>query len=157
MSQQDQGLTPGQPSQPGQPNQPGEPNEPNEPDQPPRSWLTRTLFPDGEEPDARFTLANERTFLAWIRTGLALLGGGIALEAFALGIPTDVRTPAAIILVLTALVISATSLFRWRSVELAMRRKRPLPAPMLTVVLTVGLSVATVVLLAIFVSIGGAP
>lgn len=119
---------------------------------PQRSWLTRKLFPDGDEPDPRFTLANERTFLAWIRTGLALLGGGIALEAFALDIPTVVRTPAAVVLVLTALLISATSILRWRSVELAMRRRHPLPAPTLTLVLTLGLTVATVVLLAIFVS-----
>lgn len=127
------------------------------PEVPKRSWLTRTLFPDGEDPDPRFTLANERTFLAWIRTGLALLGGGIALEAFALGIPSVVRTPAAVILVLTALLISATSIFRWRSVERAMRRRDPLPAPALTLVLTVGLTVATVVLLAIFVSLEGTP
>lgn len=31
------------------------------------------------EPDYRFTLANERTFLAWIRTALALLAGGVAV------------------------------------------------------------------------------
>lgn len=47
-----------------------------------RSWLARTLLPEGEEPDPRFTLANERTFLAWIRTSLAFLAGGVALEAF---------------------------------------------------------------------------
>ena len=33
----------------------------------------------GEEPDYRFTLANERTFLAWIRTALALAAGGLAV------------------------------------------------------------------------------
>ena len=33
-------------------------------------------------PDYRFSLANERTFLAWIRTGLALIGGGLAVAAF---------------------------------------------------------------------------
>ena len=38
--------------------------------------------PEGEEPDPRFTLANERTFLAWIRTALALVASGIGLEAF---------------------------------------------------------------------------
>ncbi|WP_461636477.1 YidH family protein, partial [Glutamicibacter soli] len=44
-----------------------------------RSKLARTLLPEGSEPDPRFTLANERTFLAWIRTSLAFLAGGIAL------------------------------------------------------------------------------
>jgi uncharacterized membrane protein YidH (DUF202 family) len=34
---------------------------------------------DEQEPDYRFTLANERTFLAWIRTALALIAGGIAV------------------------------------------------------------------------------
>lgn len=126
------------------------------PDQvpPPRTWLTRALFPDGIEPDPRFTLANERTFLAWIRTSLALLGGGVALEAFALGIPATVRTPAAIILVLTALVITTTAIFRWRSIERAMRHRQPLPAPGAVLVLTIGLLVATGVLLALFVEIG---
>ena len=42
----------------------------------------RVLGP-GREPDPRFSLANERTFLAWIRTALTLLGGGVAIEAFA--------------------------------------------------------------------------
>jgi putative membrane protein len=34
---------------------------------------------DEQEPDFRFTLANERTFLAWIRTALALIAGGVAV------------------------------------------------------------------------------
>jgi putative membrane protein len=38
---------------------------------------------EGQEPDYRFSLANERTFLAWIRTALALLAGGVLLEQFA--------------------------------------------------------------------------
>ncbi len=47
-----------------------------------RSNLAARILLGGEEPDPRFTLANERTFLAWIRTSLALLAGGVAVEAF---------------------------------------------------------------------------
>ena len=38
---------------------------------------------EGDDPDYRFTLANERTFLAWIRTALAILAGGVLLHQFA--------------------------------------------------------------------------
>lgn len=37
---------------------------------------------EGTTPDYRFSLANERTFLAWLRTGLALIGGGFAVDQF---------------------------------------------------------------------------
>ena len=46
------------------------------------SEQTQGSADDGTEPDPRFTFANERTFLAWIRTGLALLGGGLAVAGF---------------------------------------------------------------------------
>ncbi|MBC7581392.1 DUF202 domain-containing protein [Aeromicrobium sp.] len=39
----------------------------------------------GLDPDVRFLLANERTLLAWIRTGLALQAGGFALAHFSDG------------------------------------------------------------------------
>ncbi|WP_143342795.1 YidH family protein, partial [Crossiella equi] len=43
-------------------------------------WPER-VYGVGEEPDPRFTLANERTFLAWIRTSLGLMAAGVAVEA----------------------------------------------------------------------------
>lgn len=48
---------------------------------PQRGLLDRWFLPGGIEPDPRFTLANERTFLAWIRTSFALIAGSIALKS----------------------------------------------------------------------------
>lgn len=93
------------------------------------SWPTR-LRETGEDPDPRFSFANERTFLAWIRTALALMAGGIGLEAFApqLAVP-GVRQVLAALLVLTGVTTSALAFRRWLRSEVAMRERRPLPAP----------------------------
>ncbi|EFL27732.1 putative integral membrane protein [Streptomyces himastatinicus ATCC 53653] len=48
----------------------------------PRSGAAIPWHEEGEEPDYRFSLANERTFLAWIRTGLVLLAGAVAVAQF---------------------------------------------------------------------------
>lgn len=82
----------------------------------------------GEEPDYRFTLANERTFLAWIRTALALLAGGVLLHQFATELdPRLVVTVLSAGLGIVAAVLSVTSYTRWRANEIAIRRGRPLP------------------------------
>ena len=47
-----------------------------------RRW-PRRVYAAGSEPDPRFTFANERTFLAWIRTGLGFLAAGVAIAAVA--------------------------------------------------------------------------
>jgi putative membrane protein len=82
----------------------------------------------GSEPDYRFTLANERTFLAWIRTALALLAGGVLLEQFAVKLqPRAVIVALAIGLGVFAALLSAIAYFRWKENEIAMRHARPLP------------------------------
>lgn len=122
------------------------------PDQsPPRVSLTQRLLGGGIDPDPRFTLANERTFLAWIRTSLALLAGGIAVEAFAADLfDPVVRKAIAILLLLLAMVIAGAACFRWLSVERAMRHGSPLPLPLLAPLLALGATaVAAVVVIVV--------
>ncbi|MFB0833667.1 YidH family protein [Arthrobacter halodurans] len=116
---------------------------------PERGWLALRLLPDGEEPDPRFTLANERTFLAWIRTSLAFLAGGIALEAFAAhAFPAPLRTWLAVLVICVGLLIAAGAAFRWLRVESAMRRGRALPLPAVVPLLALGACGAAVVTIA---------
>lgn len=107
---------------------------------------------EGSEPDYRFTLANERTFLAWIRTALALLAAAVAivqlLPAFR---PTELRHVIGGLLAAAGLVLSATTYSRWRANQRAMRTGRPLPRPWVAPLLTVTLTaVAVAVLVSVF-------
>lgn len=105
------------------------------------------VYREGVEPDARFSFANERTFLAWIRTSLALLAGGVALDAVELSFPAEVQLGLAALLVVLGVVSAAAAWVRWALAERAMRREDPLPASGLSAVLVVGLIAAGVVLL----------
>ena len=64
-----------------------------------RGRFPRSVYGVGDEPDPRFSLANERTFLAWIRTGLALSAAGVALEALDVPIAPGLRLACAMPLV----------------------------------------------------------
>ncbi|MET3951685.1 DUF202 domain-containing protein [Arthrobacter sp. UYEF36] len=102
----------------------------------------------GTDPDPRFTLANERTFLAWIRTSLAMVAGGIAVEAFTSGLlGPEIRKTVAVLLLLLGLVTGGGSFFRWLNVERAMRHQAPLPAPLLAPILAAGGSLVAAVLI----------
>ena len=94
----------------------------------------------GGEPDYRFSLANERTFLAWVRTAMALLAGAVVLGQFAdrLGPPSLLAVLACTLAVLSgALCVAAYR--RWRDNEIAMRHNRALPTA-LAVPLLVGMA-----------------
>jgi putative membrane protein len=82
----------------------------------------------GTEPDQRVTLANERTFLAWVRTSLALLAGGVALDAVDLSGPEGLQSVLAVLLVLLGLVCAVASWVRWARTERAVRAGDPLPS-----------------------------
>ncbi|CAN5187948.1 hypothetical protein BH11ACT4_BH11ACT4_23260 [soil metagenome] len=99
--------------------------------QPEDRRFPRGLYRVGSEPDPRFSLANERTFLAWIRTSLALMAGGVALEAFAAPVQPGFRLAAALILVLAGIGAPAQAWLGWLRTERAMRESRPLPSPRL--------------------------
>lgn len=104
-----------------------------------RGGFSARILRGGTEPDPRFTLANERTFLAWIRTSLALLAGGVAVEAFMADLfGPELRKTIAVLLLVLALVIGGGSFFRWLNVERAMRRKSPLPLPWIAPILAIG-------------------
>ncbi|WP_422733811.1 YidH family protein [Micromonospora sp. WMMD558] len=80
----------------------------------------RRVFSQGSDPDPRFSLANERTFLAWIRTSLALFAAGVALEAVNLPIVPGLRRASTIVLVLLGAAAPAQAWFGWVRTELAL-------------------------------------
>jgi putative membrane protein len=82
----------------------------------------------GTTPDYRFSLANERTFLAWVRTGLALIAGGLAAAQFLpeLRIPY-LRELLAIILLALGGMVALRALNHWVRCERAMRLGEDLP------------------------------
>jgi putative membrane protein len=105
------------------------------------------VYGAGTEPDVSFSLANERTFLAWIRTSLALSAGGVALQAISLPVTPGLRTASALILVCLGVLAPVMAWFRWAALERGRRLARPLPAPLLGPVLAVGITVASLLLL----------
>ena len=84
---------------------------------------------EGTDPDYRFTLANERTFLAWVRTAMAMLAGGVVLDQFAQGLgPRALVSGLAAAVAVLAAVLSVAAYRHWRDNEIAMRHGRALSA-----------------------------
>ena len=81
-----------------------------------------------DEPDYRFTLANERTFLAWQRTALGLLAATVALLQFVPGSAVQgMQYILSTVLGILAIVITGAGLSRWRQVDRAIRCGERLP------------------------------
>lgn len=80
----------------------------------------------GTEPDPRFTFANERTFLSWARTALALMVAGGAVAQFAHALGPVLRGALTVVLIGLGSIVAVGGYLRWRNAELDMRLGRPL-------------------------------
>ena len=116
-----------------------------------RRW-PRSVYGVGSDPDPRFTFANERTFLAWIRTGLGFLAAGVGVAAVARlneRLNLEVRV-ASLLLVVCGLLCAVDAWIRWARSERAMREGRALPSsPLLLVLVGVLVAVALIALVAV--------
>nr|BFE34393.1 hypothetical protein GCM10010200_066440 [Actinomadura rugatobispora] len=109
-------------------------------------WTDR-LLAEGDDPDPRFTLANERTFLAWIRTALAVIAAGIGVALSGDALAVLLRNGLAIAFSATGALLAALAFRRWLRTERALRRAETLPPPALAPIMSYGLALAAVVLL----------
>lgn len=83
----------------------------------------------GREPDYRFSLANERTFLAWLRTALALLAGSVLLDQVSTRFPGHAYVSyLAVFASVAAGALCLQGFLRWKANEMAMRHDQPLPS-----------------------------
>ncbi len=115
-----------------------------------RSRFPVAVYRHGTEPDPRFSLANERTFLAWIRTSLALLAAAVALLAFELPLHGGLQLAAAAIFTLAALGAAVWAWLSWATAERAMRLGAALPG------LGIGGALAALLVVAVVLLVAGA-
>lgn len=115
-----------------------------------RRWFDpRELRSVGTTPDYRFSLANERTFLAWLRTGLALVGGGLAAAQFLPPLPLrHLREAIAVALLLLGGVVAVRAVDHWARTERAIRLGEELPASRFPAVLALAVGLGALLLVA---------
>lgn len=90
----------------------------------------RSVYSVGDEPEVQASLANERTALSWIRTGMALVAGGVALATLAgFGDLPLVIIAIAALSSLGGAALGIWALVSWRRTERALRLRDPLPHP----------------------------
>jgi putative membrane protein len=103
---------------------------------------------DAPAVDPRFTLSNERTFLSWIRTAMALIATGVAIEALAPPLNPALRLAGAALFTVLGMVAAIQAWFGWRRSDRALREGQELPAPATAAFITAGV-IAGVGLLAL--------
>ena len=119
-------------------------------DVPPRNGRVRV--------DVRFSYANERTFLAWNRTALALVTAGLAVTQ--LLPPFDVpggRKMIGLPLIVLGTVVSLVSFVQWRRNEEAMKSGEPLPRSLLPLALALVIGISAAVAVVLVVAASGKP
>jgi putative membrane protein len=104
--------------------------------------------PPEREPDVRFSLANERTLLAYQRTAIGLIGASVAVAHF--------LEDGALALFLAAVLLASGGvaavggLRRYRAADQAIRAGAPLPQSPTPMILSIGL-VLSVLIAAVYV------
>jgi putative membrane protein len=113
-----------------------------------RQWFDPEKTPRaGQAPDYRFSLANERTFLAWIRTGLALIAGGLACAQFLPPLPiVHLREIIAIGLLLLGGLVALRAVDHWARTERAMRTGEDLPGSRFPAILAIVVALGALLL-----------
>jgi putative membrane protein len=111
-----------------------------------RQWFATSQT--GSTPDYRFSLANERTFLAWIRTGLALIAGGLACAQFLPPLPvTHLREIISLLLLVLGALVALRAVDHWVRTERAMRLGTDLPRSRFPAVLAIAVAAGAMVII----------
>ena len=109
------------------------------------------------EPDVRFSYANERTFLAWNRTSLAMVTAGLAITQLLppFKVPGG-RRMIGLPLIAMGTMVAIASFFQWQRNERAMRKGEPLPHSVLPALVAAVVALSAVIALVLVVVEGGA-
>ncbi|WP_329108146.1 DUF202 domain-containing protein [Micromonospora sp. NBC_01699] len=112
-------------------------------------WNPERLHLVGTRPDYRFSLANERTFLAWLRTGLALIAGGLAIAQFLPPLPlTHLREAISVALLVLGGAVALHAVDRWVRTERAIRLGTELPPSRFPALLALAVAIGALLLVA---------
>ncbi|MGV9880321.1 YidH family protein [Streptomyces sp. NPDC003006] len=115
-----------------------------------RLWFApERIREEGDTPDYRFSLANERTFLAWLRTALALIGGGFAVDQFLPDLRWGWRIGLALALLAAGVLCSLRAVNHWVRCEQAMRRGEDLPVGRFPTVLSLVVAVVALAMVVV--------